>query len=311
MFSERKIATVFGASGFLGRYVTQRLAARGYIVRAAVRDTEAAKFLRPMGVVGQIVPLFAPVEQEAACARAVAGAEIVVNLAGILKASRRGEFNRTHVEGAARVARLSHAAGARLAHISALGADPAAASAYAKSKGEGEAAVRAAHPQAVILRPSIMFGREDRFFNRFAALAMVSPVLPIVHGKTKLQPVYVVDVADAVMAALDSAAGGLFELGGPEQKSFKALMRQMLETICRDSAIWDMPVALARLLACLPGINLTQDQIAMLARDNVVSPGMPGLAELGVTPTPLDLILPDYLICYRAKGHDLGAVFIE
>ncbi|MGE4481703.1 NAD-dependent epimerase/dehydratase family protein [Acidocella sp.] len=312
MLSERKIATVFGASGFLGRYVTQRLAARGYIVRAAVRDTESAKILRPMGAVGQVVPLYAPVWEKALAARAIEGADFVINLAGILSESRKGDFGRTHAEGAGCVAGLARAAEARLVHVSALGADAASASAYARSKAEGERAVRSACPEAAILRPSIMFGPEDQFFNRFAKMAVVSPVLPLVHGATKFQPVYVADVADAVLAALGPAgAGGLFELGGPEQKSFKSLIEQMLAIIERQPCLWDMPEGLARLVAAIPFSGLTGDQITLLAKDNIVSPGMPGLEALGVVPTRLDLVLPEYLTRYRVSGRSHDDIFNE
>ncbi len=312
MLSERKIATVFGASGFLGRHVVQRLAARGYIVRAAVRDTEAAKILRPMGAAGQIISLYAPVSNEALAARAIEGADVVINLAGILKESRKGDFQRIHADGAGRVARLAYAAGASLVHVSAIGANPASPSAYARSKGEGEAAVRSAHPQAAILRPSIIFGPEDEFFNRFAKMAVVLPVLPVVHGQTKFQPVYVANVADAVLAALGPAGKGkLFELGGPEQKSFKALIQHMLEVIERKSCLWDMPIGLAKLVAMIPGSGLTSDQIILLGTDNVVAPGMSGLQELSIAATPMDLVLPQYLARYRLGGRRHGDVFHE
>ncbi|MBU6425160.1 MAG: complex I NDUFA9 subunit family protein [Rhodospirillales bacterium] len=310
--SERKIAAVFGASGFLGRYVVQRLAARGYTVRAAVRDTEAAKILRPMGAAGQIVTLYAPVSEEVLVARAVEGAEVVINLAGILTESRRGDFQRIHAVGAGLVARLARAAGAKLVHVSAIGANPASPSLYASSKGEGEQAVASAHPQAVILRPSIIFGPEDNFFNRFAKMAVVSPVLPIVHGETKFQPVYVADVADAVLAALGPVdVGKLFELGGTAQLSFKALIKQMLMIIERKPCLWDMPVGLARLAAMVPGSGLTSDQITLLAADNVVTPGMPGLIELGIAPTPMDLVLPHYLARYRLGGRRHNDIYRE
>ncbi|MBU6418997.1 MAG: complex I NDUFA9 subunit family protein [Proteobacteria bacterium] len=312
MLSERKIAAVFGASGFLGRYVVQRLAARGYTVRAAVRDTEAAKILRPMGAAGQIVTLYAPVSEEVLVARAVEGAEVVINLAGILTESRRGDFQRIHAVGAGLVARLARAAGAKLVHVSAIGANPASPSLYASSKGEGEQAVASAHPQAVILRPSIIFGPEDNFFNRFAKMAVVSPVLPIVHGETKFQPVYVADVADAVLAALGPVdVGKLFELGGTAQLSFKALIKQMLMIIERKPCLWDMPVGLARLAAMVPGSGLTSDQITLLAADNVVTPGMPGLIELGIAPTPMDLVLPHYLARYRLGGRRHNDIYRE
>ena len=312
MLSERKIATVFGASGFLGRYVVQRLAARGYTVRAAVRDTEAAKILRPVGVAGQIVALYAPVSQEALAARAIEGADTVINLAGILVESQKGDFYRTHTDGAGRVARLAHAAGARLVHVSAIGANPASPSIYARSKGEGEQAVKSVHPRAAILRPSVIFGAEDEFFNRFAKMAALFPVLPIVYGETKFQPVYVANVADAVLAALGPlGAGKLFELGGPQQQSFKALIQHMLAIIERKSHIWDMPIGLARLLAMIPGSGLTADQITLLALDNVVTPGLPGLLELGIAPTPMDLVLPLYLARYRVGGRRHNDVFNE
>jgi uncharacterized protein YbjT (DUF2867 family) len=312
MLSERKIAAVFGASGFLGRYVVQRLAARGYIVRAAVRDTEAAKILRPMGAAGQIVTLYAPVSEEALAARAVEGAEVVINLAGILTESRRGDFQRIHAEGAGLVARLALAAGAKLVHVSAIGANPASPSLYASSKGEGEQAVASAHPQAAMLRPSIIFGPGDNFFNRFAKMAVVSPVLPIVHGETKFQPVYVADVADAVLTALGPVgAGRLFELGGPTQQSFKELIRQMLAIIERTPCLWDMPVSLARLAAMVPGSGLTSDQITLLGADNVVRPGTPGLQELRIAPTPMDLVLPHYLARYRLGGRRHNDIYRE
>ncbi|EKN00661.1 MULTISPECIES: complex I NDUFA9 subunit family protein [unclassified Acidocella] len=304
------IATVFGASGFLGRHIVQRLAEAGYRVRAAVRDVEGAKFLKPMGDVGQVVPLYAPVSDEAACMRAIEGAQIVINLAGILAESRTGDFGRTHAQGAGRVARLAYAAGARLVHVSAIGANPASASSYARSKGEGEQAVRAAHPRAAILRPSIVFGPQDEFFNRFAKMAVVSPILPVVYGETKFQPVFVGDVADAAMLALyPQAEGQIFELGGPEQKSFRALMRQMLDIIDRDCWIWDMPVGLARLIASLPMAGLTGDQIILLASDNVVAPGALGFETLGIAPKRLDLILPGYLQRYRATGRRHADIF--
>lgn len=311
MQSERKIATVFGASGFVGRHVVQRLAAQGYIVRAAVRDTEFAKFLKPMGAVGQVVVLYAPITEEALVARAIAGAEIVINLAGTLTDSKKSGFFATHADGAGRVARLACAAAARFVHVSALGANLEGASAYARSKAQGEDAVKSAHPQAVILRPSLIFGAEDQFFNRFAKLATRSKILPIVYGQTKFQPVYVGDVADAVMAALNpSMAGQIFELGGPEVKSFKALMQQMLEIIERPNIVWNMPPCLAWLLACIPFSGITTDQLKLLAVDNVVSPTANGLSALGIAPTRADLVLPSYLARYRVCGRGYNDRFM-
>lgn len=312
MLLERKVATVFGGSGFLGRYVVQRLAAQGYIVRAGVRDTEAAKILRPMGAVGQIVPLYAPVSSEALVARAVEGASVVINLTGILAESKKREFFDTHTDGAGRVARLARSVGASLVHVSAIGANSSSKSAYARSKGEGEQAVKDAHSGAAILRPSIIFGQEDRFFNRFAQIAAHAPVLPIVQGATKFQPVYVADVADAVLAALEPRASGkTYQVGGPEQRSFKALMEQMLNIIERKPLIWDMPVNIANLIACIPYSGLTKDQISLLGSDNIVSADMPGIESLGITPTRLDLVLPMYLARYRVSGRSHSDIFSE
>jgi len=306
----RRLATVFGGSGFIGRYVVKRLAAAGYVVRVAVRDPEAAMFLRPMGAVGQIVPLYAPVGQEALVARATEGADVVINLTGILAEAKKGDFYRVHTEGAGRIARLAASSVARhLIHISAIGADPQSASDYARSKALGEAAVRSAFPRAVILRPSILFGPEDGFFNRFAAMARISPILPIVGGKTRFQPVYVGDVADAVLAGVtrEDTAGCLFELGGPDVKTFRELIEYMLKITGKNREILDLPLPLARFQALflerLPGKLLTGDQIKLLQRDNIVAEGALDLASLGIVQTPMDLILPGYLGRFRKGGR--------
>ena len=311
----RDVATVFGGSGFLGRYVVKRLAEAGYITRVAVRDPEGAMFLRPMGRVGQIVPLFANLAHEATVQRAVEGAAIVVNLVGILAERRAGDFMRFHAEGAGRIARLSSAAGVpHLVHVSAIGADAASASLYAKSKAAGEAAVRSALPAAVILRPSLVFGQEDQFFNRFAAMAQMLPFMPVVAGDTKMQPVFVGDVADAVMAGLTraDAAGQLYELGGPAVLSFRDILAYILSVTRRQRRLVDMPMGLMRFQAglaeLLPTKPITRDQLLMLAKDNVVSPGAKGLPELGVVPTPLELIVPEYLERYRPGGGKLERV---
>jgi NADH dehydrogenase len=315
MFQQRKLAVVFGGSGFLGRYVVQRLARAGMVVRVAVRDVEGAMYLRPLGVVGQIVPLYAPLGEEALVTRAVEGADVVINLVGILAEARSGDFMRVHEQGAGRIARLAAAAGVgRLIQISAIGADAQSPSLYARSKAAGEVAVHAAMPGATILRPSIVFGTEDQFFNRFAAMAAMSPVIPIVGGRTKFQPVYVGDVADAIMAALAPAhAGQTFELGGPEVKSFHTLIADMLALIERRRQILDLPIPLANLHASvlerLPGKLLTTDQVKQLGRDNVVAPGALGLADLGIAPTPMGLVLPSYLARYRPGGRRREAAF--
>ena len=308
------IATVFGGSGFIGRYVVKRLAQRGHVVRVAVRDPEAALFLKTMGNVGQIVILAAPTTDEAAVARAVQGADLVVNLTGILAERGGATFQAIHVDGAGRVARLAAAAGAsRLVHVSAIGADPASPSRYGISKAAGEQAVRQGFPGATILRPSVVFGPEDRFFNRFAGMIRAFPLLPVISGGTKLQPVYVGDVADAVLAALTrpDAVGGVYELGGPRALTMRALMDYiMAETGHRRPAI-ALPACVARLQAAvlekLPGQLLTRDQLAMLTRDNVVASGMPGLAELGIVSTPIERIVPFYLRRYRPGGKRTAA----
>jgi uncharacterized protein YbjT (DUF2867 family) len=306
-----KVAAVFGGSGFIGRYVVQRLAARGYWVRVATRDPEGAMFLRPLGEVGQIVPLYAPLDSEADIARVVEYADAVVNLVGILTERRRGDFLRIHMEGAGRVARLSAAAGvARLVQISAIGADPASRSAYARSKEAGERAVLNSFPRAAIIRPSIVFGPEDQFFNRFARLAMISPVMPVIEGATRFQPVYVGDVADAVISAIElpSACGNTYELGGPDIVTFREILTYVLrETHRHHRALVTVPRWLASLQAAilqhLPGKPLTPDQLQMLRHDNLAHEGMPGLVELGVTPTPFRLVVPEYLDRYRPGGR--------
>ena len=305
----RTVATVFGGSGFIGRYVVQRLARRGFIVRVAVRDPVAAGFLKPMGAVGQIVPLFGPITDEGHVHRALDGATWAVNLVGILAERRRGDFDRVHGEGAGRIARIATAAGvARLVHLSAIGADPASPSAYGRSKAAGEVAVRQAFPGATILRPSLVFGPEDAFFNRFAGMARLLPVMPVISGATRFQPIYVGDVADATLAALDrsDAAGAIFELGGPDVRSFRELMEAVLTWTGRRRKLINVPMGFARLQAWLgelvPGKPFTRDQLRMLARDAVVSARMPGLAELGIVPTPMDLVVPDYLARFRPGG---------
>jgi uncharacterized protein YbjT (DUF2867 family) len=315
----RKVATVFGGSGFIGRYVVKRLAALGYVVRVAVRDPEAALFLKPMGGVGQIVPLYAPVGQDALVGRAVAGADIVVNLTGILAETARGDFFRVHEDGAGRVARCAASANvAHFVHISAIGADVASPSDYAKSKGLGEQAVRGAFPDAVVLRPSVLFGAEDQFFNRFAAMAMISPVIPIVGADSKFQPVYVGDVAAAVIKAITDqpVPGRVIELGGPEVRTFRELIEYMLIVIERHRRIINLPGPLAKLNAVflerLPGKLLTRDQIKLLQRDNIVAAGVADLASLGMTPTPMDMIVPRYLSRsgWRRPGYRADAIVI-
>ena len=304
----RKVATVFGGSGFIGRYVVQRLAQQDYVVRVAVRDPAGARFLQTQGRVGQIVPLAAPVTDAAAVARAVEGAEAVVNLVGILYERRAGDFARIQGEAPGAVAAAAKAAGAEsFVHLSAIGADAASPSLYAQTKAQGEAGVRAAFPEATILRPSVVFGPEDEFFNRFAAMAVL-PVMPVVAGETRFQPVYVGDVADAVMAALADPAvrGKTFELGGPRVMTMREVLRFILETTRRRRPMVNMPMGLMRfqagLLQRLPKPPVTRDQLLLLERDNVVAAGMPDLAALGIQAKAVEAVVPGYLKRFQPGG---------
>jgi NADH dehydrogenase len=309
------VATVFGGSGFIGRYVVKRLAAAGHVVRVAVRDPEGALFLKPMGGVGQVVPLRADVTKDAEVQAAVTGVDVVVSLVGILFEKPHRSFSAVQAEAPGRIARASAAAGVRrLVHVSAIGADAGSDAAYARTKAAGEAAVLKTFPAATILRPSIVFGPEDGFFNRFAGMASVLPALPLIGGgHTQFQPVYVGDVADAVMAALarDDAMGRTYELGGPRTYSFKALLQYILEVTGRRRALvnldWRLAMLQGRLGELLPTPPITRDQVRMLRRDNVVGAGMPGLAELGITPTAVEAIVPGYLARFRRGGRREGA----
>ncbi|WP_435165610.1 complex I NDUFA9 subunit family protein [Falsirhodobacter sp. 1013] len=311
-----KLVTVFGGSGFVGRYVVQRLAREGWRIRIAVRRPNQALFLKPYGSVGQVEPVFCNIRDDASVRQVLQGADAVVNCVGILKADGRNTFEAVQAEGAGRIARLAAEAGAtRLVHLSAIGADANSDSAYARTKAAGEAAVQAAFPTAVILRPSVIFGPEDEFFNRFAAMSRRWPVLPVVHGKTRFQPVYVDDVAKAVVAGIERGAPGVYELGGPVPEEFRTLMRQMLTIVMRKRPLVDLPVGLASLMAgTLDGVQrltgglvsnktLTRDQLRLLARDNVVSAGARGFAELDITPQAFEAVIPEYLWPFRPTGQ--------
>jgi uncharacterized protein YbjT (DUF2867 family) len=307
-------ATVFGGSGFLGRYVVKRLAESGARVLVGVRRPELAGFLRPMGDVGQIMPIRVDLADGDAVAAAVEGSDAVINLVGILFERGAQRFSAVHAQGAERVAKAAKAHGAqRMVHVSAIGASRGSASAYARSKAAGEAAVRAAFEGASIVRPSVVFGPEDDFFNRFAALARIFPVLPLVDGgHTRFQPVYVGDVAEAIMRILEDAAtaGRVFELGGPRIYSFRELLEYILEVCGRRRLLVPVPSALMRFealfLEWLPKPPLTRDQVAQLAYDNVVNTDpearIATLADLGITPTPLEDVVPDYLARFRRGG---------
>jgi len=309
----RGLATVFGGSGFIGRYVVRRLAREGWQVRVAVRRPDEALFLKTAGVVGQVTPVAVNIRDERSVRGAVSGADLVVNLVGILFQSGRQRFDAVHAEGAGRVASAAAAAGVRtLVHISAIGADANSPSAYARSKAAGETAVRGAFPRAVILRPSIVFGPEDDFFNRFAKMAMVLPALPLIGGgTTRFQPVYVLDVAEAVARAVSNPdlAGKTFELGGPRIYSFRELMLLLLAELGRRRMLIGLPFAIASLkgaiFQAIPFIRppLTADQVKLLKRDNVVAGGAQGFKELGISPTAVEPILPTYLDLYRPHGY--------
>jgi uncharacterized protein YbjT (DUF2867 family) len=302
--------SVIGAAGFVGRYVVKRLAGRGAVIAAIGRDAERAKFLRPMGDVGQVTPVSAPLGDEVLLRAAIHGSYAVVNLAGILYESGDQKFEAVHHEGPARLARLAKAEGVRqFVHVSALGADASSGSAYARTKAAGEAAVRREFPEAVILRPSVVFGPEDDFFNRFAEMARLSPFLPLIGGgKTKFQPVYVGDVADAVVKALDlpDAAGRTYELGGPRVYTFRELMELLLVEIHRKKRLvsmsYEWAALQARLLELLPNPPLTRDQVELLKHDNVVSAGALTLRDLGIEPTAVEVILPTYIDRFRKGG---------
>lgn len=307
--------TVFGASGFVGRHVVRRLAAEGARVVAAQRDAEAAKFLVPMGDVGQVVPVSCNVPDRAAVERLLQGADAVVNLVGILYETGSQTFAHIHAAAPGIIAAAAAAAGIkRLVHVSALGADRASASAYARSKAAGEVAARKALPETVVLRPSVIFGAEDDFFNRFARLATISPVLPLFGGgRNRFQPVYVGDVADAVVTCLgrSGTAGRTFELGGPAVYSFRELMELILAETGRRRLLLPLPMAFADIIGAAGdalaslGIKppLTRDQAVQLRIDNVVSPGAHGLGDLGIEPCAAEAVLPSYLDRYRRGGR--------
>ncbi|MGJ5139208.1 complex I NDUFA9 subunit family protein [Bradyrhizobium oligotrophicum] len=309
------LVTVFGGSGFVGRNVVRALAKRDYRIRVAVRRPELAGHLQPLGRVGQIHAVQANLRYPDSVASAMRDSHVAINLVGILTESGAQTFDAVQAEGAATVAKAAAAAGARMVHVSAIGADPESASAYARAKAAGEAAVLAAVPEAVIMRPSVVFGPEDQFTNRFAGLARISPFLPLIGGgETKMQPVYVGDVASAVADAVDGKAqpGATYELGGPEVLSFREILKIILEITDRDRALLSVPFGLAKLKAAFlqfaPGpLKLTPDQVELLRHDNVVSEAAKaaGLTfqGLGITPDSLEAVAPQYLWRFRPAGQ--------
>ena len=306
--------TVFGGGGFVGRHAVRALAKAGYRIRVAVRRPHLAPEVKVMGDVGQIEVVQANLRNAASVAAAVAGSDAVINLVGILYAAGRQTFSSVQAEGAATVAKAAAAAGVkRLVHVSAIGADAGSPSAYARSKAEGEAAVRAAFPGAVILRPSVVFGPEDEFFNRFAAMASVSPVLPLIGGgETKFQPVFVGDVAKAIVAASgrDDLAGQTFELGGPEVLSYRQVLEYVVKETGRARPLVPVPWPLAALIGAVGDVQsalialppvLTSDQVKLLRADNVAAG--PGLSTLGIEATAIENVVPTYLWRFRNGGQ--------
>ncbi len=301
---DRRLITVFGGSGFIGRHIIRKLSADGWIVRAAVRDPVGASFLGPLGNAGQIVPVAADVTEPTTVEAAVRDADAVINLVGILYERGRRTFERIHVDGAANVARAARAAGAKhFVQMSAIGADTDSPAAYGRTKKAGEEAVSGAFPGAVIVRPSVVFGPEDDFFNRFASMARFLPALPVFE--TSFQPVFVGDVADAVIKILDdpATADNVYELGGPRVISFRELMKLVLSETCRRRLLLPMPLAIAEIeawfLEMLPVPPLTRDQVKLLESDNVVSAEARTFKDLGLEPTAVEAILPTYLHQYR------------
>lgn len=312
-----KLVTIFGGSGFVGRYIARRMAKEGWRVRVACRRPNEALFVRPYGTPGQVEPVACNIRDDASVRALTRGSDAVVNCVGTFARMGKNNFDAVQGEGAARIARIAAEEGVgRMVQISAIGADAGADSQYSRTKGEGEAAVLAAFPGAVILRPSVIFGTEDAFFNRFAAMTRMGPVLPIVGAATRFQPVHVDDVAQAaVKAALGQVAAGIYELGGPEVDSFRGLMDRMLPIIRRRRLVIGMPFLAAKVMAfgfdmveavtmgLIENKMLTRDQVKTLRHDNVVTEGAKGFADLGITPAAMGSVLPEYLWCYRPSGQ--------
>ncbi|MDW9410772.1 NAD-dependent epimerase/dehydratase family protein [Sinorhizobium meliloti] len=310
------LVTIFGGSGFVGRHVVRALAKRGYRIRVAVRRPDLAGHLQPLGNVGQISFVQANLRYRRSVDRAVDGADHVINCVGVLFESGRNTFEAVQDFGARAVAEAARATGATLTHISAIGADANSESSYARTKGRAEAAILETLPAAVILRPSIIFGPEDGFFNKFAEMARFSPVLPLIGGgNTRFQPVYVTDVAEAVARSVDGklTGGTIYELGGPQVLSFRECLDIMLKTIDRKRSLVSIPFGIASLMGSVASLvpfitpPLTADQVVLLKSDNVVSAKAEAegrtLAGIGIEPTMLESILPTYLVRYRPHGQ--------
>jgi uncharacterized protein YbjT (DUF2867 family) len=317
--ASRTLVTIFGGSGALGRHVVRALARRDYRIRVAVRRPDLAGHLQPLGKVGQIHAVQANLRYPDSVNAAVRDTDVVINLVGILAESGAQRFEAVQADGAAAVAAAAKSVGARLVHVSAIGADPESSSAYARTKAAGEAAVRNAIPEAIIFRPSLMFGQEDVFTNRFAALARLTPVLPLIGGETRLQPVFVGDAARAIAEAVDgrARAGATYEIGGPEVMTMHQVLTFILKTIERERGLLPLPFALAKFAAIVlqfaPGaLKLTPDQVELLRTDNVVSDGAKAagltLEGLGIGPDSLEAIAPSYLWRFRKTGQFRNSV---
>lgn len=314
-----KLVTIYGGSGFVGRYIARRMAKQGWRVRVAVRRPNEAIFVKPYGVVGQVEPILCNIRDDASVRAALQGADAVVNCVGILAKNGKNTFDAVQTEGAGRVARLAAETGiSKMVHVSAIGADAEGESDYQRTKGEGEALVLEHMPSAVILRPSIVFGPEDEFFNRFANMTRFGPVLPVVGADTKFQPVYVDDVANAAcMAVTGDAEPGIYELGGPDVNTFRELMQHMLKVIRRRRLIVNIPFFAAAIMGGLSDFMntisgglipamVTRDQVKNLRNDNVVSENTKTFSDLGIKPVALEAVLPDYLWRFRPSGQYAG-----
>ena len=310
-----KLVTIYGGSGFVGRYIARRLAQKGWRVRVAGRYPNEAMFVKPYGAVGQVEPVFCNIRDDASVASVMHGASAVVNCVGVIDEIGKNTFAAVQAEGAERIARIASEAGVTsMVHISAIGADADSESEYARSKAAGEAGVLAHMPDAMILRPSIIFGMEDEFFNRFAGMSRFGPVLPVVGAETKFQPVYVDDVAAAAVIGVEGGASGIYELGGPDVETFRELMTRMLDVVRRRRIVLNIPFGLARVMAIGFGLGrtlslglvrgpMTTDQVVSLRIDNVVSENAQGFDSLDITPISMEAILPDYLWRFRPSGQ--------
>ena len=312
-----KLVTIYGGAGFVGRYIARRMAKQGWRVRVACRRPNEALFVKPYGAPGQVEPVFCNIRDDASVRAVMQGADAVVNCVGTFQRIGRNNFNAVQADGAGRIARIAAELGVdRLVHISAIGAAEDGPSIYCRTKAAGEKAVRAAFPQAVILRPSVIFGQEDGFFNKFGGMAALMPVLPITKGGTRLQPVFVDDVAQAaVKGVLGEAPAGVYELGGPEVDTLSGSIKRMLGVIQRRRLVLPVPAFVMKAIAfggdmveavtmgLVTNRLITRDQLNTLGPANVVAPGAKGLADLGIQPTPMEGVLPEYLWRFRPSGQ--------